>query len=108
MATFDTNLFDILQICCPTLEALELYIAHHAIDVSHPAVVSRRNEIFNDQLITDSDTYRLLTFCCNSLEELEKVVLEHGLDKNDITVRARERILQVNIVQYESCYNSLL
>ena len=63
--------------------------------MNHPAVVTRRNELFSAELITDSDTYKLLKCCCNNLNELQMLITEHGLDNNDPAVRAREQELQV-------------
>ena len=95
MAANQPDLLQVLNLCCSSLYALDVYIRHHGIDINHPAVVTRRNELLNSQLITDSDTFQLLKICCNTLDDLQKIVLEHDLDRNDAAVRARERNLQV-------------
>ena len=96
MSLDNVNLCHVLEVCCPTVNALEVYIQHNGIDANHPAVVTRRNQLLSNQLITDSDTFQLLTYCCNTLDDLSKIVVEYRLDRNDLAVRAREAILQVS------------
>ena len=95
MASNCTDLLQVLQICCKSLNELDNYVLYNNIAVNHPAVVARRNELFSAELITDSDTYKLLKCCCNNLNELQMLITEHGLDNNDPAVRAREQELQV-------------
>ena len=95
MASNYTDLSDLLDICCHTFNDLELFIQSHGLDPNHPAVVTRRNQLLSDVLITDNDTYQLLKCCCNTLDELKRLVQDHGLNPDDPAVRLRERVLQV-------------
>lgn len=95
MASSCMQLDEALRVHCSTVEGLELYVKHNNVDVNHPAVVARRNELVTRLLITDSDSYKLLQCCCNTFDELSKLVVEHSLDWRDAAVLARQRDLQV-------------
>ncbi len=94
MASNDLDVLQQLQLNCQTFEELEIYIQHYGLDQNHPAVVTRRSELINAQLISDGYMDQVLKCCCHTLEDLNSLVQE-GLDTNDPTVRARQQVLQV-------------
>ena len=95
MASNRMDVLERLRLYCHTFEDLDLYVQEHGIDINDAAVTTRRNELFANDLISDTDMYRFLLFCCHTMDHLIELTQQHGLDINDPAVRARRRDLQV-------------
>ena len=95
MASNYMDLLSQLRLYCYTFEDLESYVKNAGIDPNCEAVITRRNELFSNNLITDTDMYRLLFCCCHTLDELNTFIEQQGIDRNDPGVQARARELQV-------------
>ena len=95
MASNHMDTLQLLQLYCYTFDELQKYISEHGIDPNHPAVITRQNELFSNELITDADVHRLLMYCCHTTEDLDNLICDQGFEHNDRSIIARRRELEV-------------
>lgn len=97
MASNAMDVLSLLRLYCYTFEDLEGYVQENGLDPNSEAVITRRNELFSNNLITDTSMYRLLMCCCHTVTDLENLIQQHDLDSNDRAVQTRRKELEVRL-----------
>ena len=96
MASNVSVLLQHLQTFCQNIFELDSFVVQNGIDINHPDVAIRRNELLSQSIVTDSETLRLLQCSCHTLDDLDKLITEFGFDPADPAVITRRQELEVS------------